>query len=166
MNVLHSINLPAYTMAVRPPLSSDHFIHRPHHPHLHHRALLRHHAHVCAHELAHARRANSSCEGVCVYQTELHVEGEDADKNLLNFMCPRTQLEHLFHTHSIRLEPSDLHRAPTPASTSPRAKGEVYARHALHCAMLSVAFSARTLGLVLIFDKRKRVVVKTQRVRG
>lgn len=32
--------------------------------------------------------------------------------------------------------------------------------------MLSVAFSARTLGLVLIFDKRKRVVVKTQRVRG
>lgn len=166
MHVLRSTYLPAYSILVRPPYTSDPFpLVSPPAPQpiaklpLSPIQSLQRETRVL--DLFIALKVR---EDVWTDDSELHLERDESFRDLFDLMQPRSRMEDLVRAYGTREGVIDI--AETSKSTGAASSSSSRLRkRSIPFPSLSVSFSSRRLGLVLMTKERKKTIVEVPRTK-
>ncbi|KAG6335412.1 hypothetical protein ID866_3673 [Astraeus odoratus] len=164
MHVLRSAYLPAYESLIRSPYSSDPF------------PMTSHVAGTTGTPMYTVQRetrvldlfiALKTREDLYMDDSELHLGREELFKDLFDLMQPRSRLEDLVRHYGMRegvvhVTSPNTTRSPSSASLTDRS-AKLRGQTSIPFSALSIAFSSRKVGLVLMSSGRKSTVVEVAR---
>jgi len=151
MHTLRSAYLSSYTQLVKPPYSSDPFPAIASSPDVS-PVLNPGHRETRVLDLYIAAKVR---EDVWIDESELHLERDDCFKDLFDLMQPRSRTEDLVAKYGTDMGLITMQPLVKKGSSTP-----------LLFSNLSVSFSPRTLGLILLSRNQKRTIVECYRERG
>lgn len=172
MHVLRSTYLPAYTSLIRSPYSSDPFPFSSPNTPSGSRSIstLQSPLDAVQRETAVLDMflAVKVREDVWLDDTEFHLEREESFRDLFDLMQPRARLEDLVRMYGMRegvvsASPSSSTFSPPPVVILPKNSRSSNAK--IPFAALSVSFSSRRVGLILLNKGAKRTIVDAPRER-
>ena len=159
MHILRSTYLPVYQSLIRAPYTSDPFP-APSSATSHDSILGTIQRETRVFDIFIALKAR---EDFFMDASELHIIREELFKDLFDLMQPRSRLEDLVRHYGMREGVVHV--------TSSNARGETASRHArpsregsVPFSALSISFSPRKVGLVLMTSGRKRTILEVTRV--
>ena len=159
MHILRSKYLPVYQSLIRTPYSSDPF-HTSSSATSHDNLLGMIQRETRVFDIFIALKAR---EDFFMDASELHTFREELFKDLFDLMQPRSRLEDLVRHYGMREGVVHV--------TFPNARGETASRHtrpsgarSVAFSLLSISFSPRKVGLVLMTSGRKRTILEVSRV--
>ncbi|EKM52857.1 uncharacterized protein PHACADRAFT_261513 [Phanerochaete carnosa HHB-10118-sp] len=168
MHVLRSTYLQAYASLVHPPYSSDPFplqspspstIPKPANSHIQIRSLQRETQVLDLFITLKVR------EDVWLDESELHLERDESFRDLFDLMQPRARTEDLVRGYGLREGVISTDADGTIAQTVNSASSSRTKQRTVPFNTLSVSFSSRRLGLVLMTRERKKTIVEVGRVK-
>lgn len=170
MHVLRSTYLPAYTSRIRVPYTSDPFPYSA--PSVVSSGSHSASGSILPSPLNAVQRETAVLdlflavkvrEDVWLDDTELHLEREESFRDLFDLMQPRARLEDLVRVYGVR--EGVVSAGPSAYSSFAAASPTVSRFAPIHFSSLSVSFSSRLVGLILLTKGAKRTIVETARGR-
>ncbi|KAH8101208.1 hypothetical protein BXZ70DRAFT_988159 [Cristinia sonorae] len=165
MHVLRSTYLPAYTALIRPPYTSDPF---PHSSSSTPPALSPYPSDWPVLSLQRETRvldlfiALKVREDVWLDDTEFHLERDESFRDLFDLMQPKSRVEDLVRVYGVKEGVVDASPEPT---IMVKKSGNRQELTPLPFSSLSVSFSPRRVGIVLLTRERKKTIVEVDRTR-